>query len=424
MAEKIEKTLSLKTIQAIKKNIFLYIAGNATSRFGTYMYNFAIGLYVLKLTGSGSSFALAILFGMLPRVILSPFAGVFADRFDRKKMVVLMDFLSGLLLLVVFMIAKMMTLSLPIIYASSAMLTICNTFFSMALGASIPNLVDDTRLMKLNSMGASIDSLASLGGPIIGGVIYALIGFEYFLILNGISFIISGVTEMFMNFNVNDLPPRPKDTSKDIFASMKEGFKYLEQHKLIMGIFKYVLFINFIATGISILLPYMSVEVLQASSVEYGVVQAGFPVGILVMSILFSLLKKEDNKIFKRLARDLFLFGICFALFGLPTSPLLQSQPKLVNLGIIFGVSVLLGFIVIMINIPIQTMLQRAIVDEYRGRVNGVVSTLSQLVTPLGIICFGFLVDHVDTYVLPIVSGILIMLIALLMLRDKKMLKL
>lgn len=186
----------------IKKNIFLYALGSMTSRLGTFMYNFAVGIYVLNLTGSGTSFAFSILFGMLPRVILSPFAGVLADRFDRKKVVVITDLLSGLLLILVFLVSRFTPLSLWVIYMSSALLTIFNTFFGVTINASIPSLVSEDQLVSVNSKRAMIDSSASLLGPLLGGLVYGLIGFYYFLILNGISFIISAITEMFMNFNV------------------------------------------------------------------------------------------------------------------------------------------------------------------------------------------------------------------------------
>ncbi|MCV6598863.1 MAG: MFS transporter [Alphaproteobacteria bacterium] len=185
----------------IKKNIALYFAGALVSNLGTFMYNFAIGLYVLKLTGSGQTFAFSILFGMIPRIILSPFAGVLADKINRKKMTVLMDILSGVLLIFVYFVARTTTLSLVMIYASSALLTVFNTFFGISLSASIPNLVDKKRLVKVNSMRAMIDSVASIAGPLLGGVVYGLIGIEYFLLLNGLSFICSGISETFINLN-------------------------------------------------------------------------------------------------------------------------------------------------------------------------------------------------------------------------------
>ena len=91
---------------------------------------------------------------------------------------------------------------------------------------------------------------------------------------------------------------------------------------------------------------------------------------------------------------------------------------------ITFIISALVGMIIIAINIPIQVMLQTTIDDEYRGRVGGVISMMSQAITPFGILLFGFLVDQITSYLLPIISGILILAIATLMKNDKKMFQL
>lgn len=409
--------------KGIRRNIWLYASGSMTSRLGTFMYNFAVSFYVLTLTGSGTSFAFSILFGMLPRVILSPFAGVFADRFDRKKMVVLTDVLSGGLLMLVFMVSRFVPLELWMIYGSSAMLTIFNTFFGVTINASIPSLVDEKRLVDMNSKRATIDSSASLLGPLLGGAAYGLLGFQYFLIVNGLSFIVSAVTEMFMDFNVLNKPVRPSSRDESIFESMKDGVVYLKQHDLLFGLMKYILLINFFAIGISVTLPYISIEVLKATPVENGIVQIGFPLGMLVMSIIYPKWSR-GGKLYTNLALDLFLFGVLYMMLGLPVSPLMTKLGKYVKFAVIIGITFFHAFTVIMINIPITTMIQKSIDDAYQGRVNGVISMIAQVISPIGVIIFGVMLDFVPTYVLPMACGLLITLVSGLMLMDKKMMQL
>ncbi|MBN2795294.1 MAG: MFS transporter [Clostridia bacterium] len=428
MAEKIQLDENLRITKVkernIKRNMGLYTAGSAVSSLGTYMYNFAIGLFVLKLTGSGASFALAILFGMVPRIILSPFAGALADKLDRKKMVVIMDLLSGFLMLGVFLLTRVTALTLPIVYFSSAMLTIFNTFFGVALGASVPNLVDEKRLMKINSFRSTIDSSTSLVGPLLGGIVYAAIGIQYFLLLNGLSFVCSGISEMFIDFNIYNRPVNHNVKAQSMLASMKEGILYLKEHKLIKGIMKYVLFLNFIAMSLTISLPFTSVEVLKATPQEYGIVQMGFPLGMLVMSILYGIFKKDHDKIFQKTAKNTLLFGVIFMLFGLPSSPIMMSFTRHMNLLAIGVISFVMGTVIIAINIPLQVMMQKSIDDQYRGRVGGVISMAAQSISPLGLILFGFMIDHMSSYLLPVISGIMIVSIAFLMLTDKKMMEL
>jgi len=425
MVEKIKQDNNSPALEStIKRNIILYVTGALVSNLGTFMYNFAIGLYVLSLTGSGSTFAISILFGMVPRIILSPFAGVLADKFDRKKMTVCMDLLSGLLLIGVYTVSRVTPLSLGIIYFSSAMLTVFNTFFGISLGSSIPNLVNKERLVQINSLRSMIDSVASIAGPLMGGIVYSFIGIEYFILLNGISFICSGISELFINFNIHGHKIDVETQTQSFKDTFKEGITYLKKHELIIGLLKYILFINFITASINISLPYTSVEVLGASSTQYGMIQMGFPVGILIMSLLYSMMNKDNTKIFKKTAGSMFYFGIFLMMLGLPSNPILSFLPNEYHMILIFIVSLLLGMIIITINIPIMTMMQLTIDDAYRGRVGGVISMMSQGIMPIGILVFGFLVDHISSYLLPIISGILILAIATIMMKDKKMLQL
>jgi len=184
-------------------NIILYLAGKIVSLLGTHIYTFAISLYILKTTGSGTSFALSVLLGMVPRIILSPVAGSLADKRNRKKMVVGLDTLSGIIVLGLVLVSSIYGLRLVFIYATTLLLAIVNTFFDVSIGASIPNLVSDKNLVKINSYTQASTSLAAIMGPILGGLVYGLVPLKLFLIINGISFLISAFSESFINFKYN-----------------------------------------------------------------------------------------------------------------------------------------------------------------------------------------------------------------------------
>lgn len=424
MEEKLAAVPDPKLEITIRKNLILFFSGSLFSNLGTFMYNFAIGLYVLNLTGSGKSFAVSILFGLVPRIILSPFAGGLADKINRKTMTVCMDIASGILLLGIYVLTQFTDLSLILIYISSATLTVFNTFFGISLNASIPNLVDEKRLVKINSLKAVVDSIASIAGPMLGGLVFTFIGIQYFLLLNGISFLCSGISELFINFNIYNRKISDQTKALNLGHALKDGFRYIKKHKLIMGILKYALFLNFIVTSINISLPYTSVNVLGASAREYGFIQMGFPAGILIMSLIYMKVSKKQEQIFRKTTQGMFKLGFVFILLGLPSNPLLSFLSIQTHMVITFIISALVGMIIIAINIPIQVMLQTTIDDEYRGRVGGVISMMSQAITPFGILLFGFLVDQITSYLLPIISGILILAIATLMKNDKKMFQL
>lgn len=134
------------------RNIILMMIGKMTSLLGAGIYTFAMGLYVLKTTGSGMGFAITLVCGSLPRMICGPIAGAVADRVNRKWLVIGTDLLSSLTMLSMFILATIFGSSLLFIYISAALLSICASFYSVALTSSIPSLVDEGRIQKASAL--------------------------------------------------------------------------------------------------------------------------------------------------------------------------------------------------------------------------------------------------------------------------------
>jgi MFS family permease len=122
-----------KLKKAVRKNMILLLLGQSVSLFGTSIYTFAISLYILSITGSGLSFSLSLALGALPGVLFSPISGVVADRFDRKKMVVVMDIVSGLVVIGLLVLSVFAELKLIYIYVTTFLLATCSIFFNTSL---------------------------------------------------------------------------------------------------------------------------------------------------------------------------------------------------------------------------------------------------------------------------------------------------
>ncbi|MTI69853.1 MAG: MFS transporter [Firmicutes bacterium] len=418
----LKESLTKKENNKIKTNIALFLSGKLVSLLGTSIYSFAIGLYVLKLTGSGASFSLTIVFSMLPRVILGPFAGSIADNTNRKIMVVGMDLLSGLLMFLLYFITITSNLTLTFIYISAFMLTVFNTFFSVAFDASIPNIVDDKRLMKTNSLNQSVMSLTNILGPLIGGLVFAIFDIKYFILFNGISFLLSGITETFINFNIKatDNDKNNKNKKKDIFKATLEGFKYLKTQKLLFSLACYFAFVNLFFSGVEVALPYILVNELKLGSRIYGTINGFFAAGSLVFSIVLSTLPEIKNK-YRIISLGMFITGVLIIFVGLPTTKLFPEMNSIFYLIYFMIITFGIGSIVVMINIPINVTLQRETPDEYRGRLFGALTTMSMAIQPLGMVISGLLIDILPSYVIPIVSGILFIMLVLIMGKNKEL---
>ena len=394
------------------RNLLLYSAGKTVSSFGTTIYQFALGLYVLKQTGSALSFALTLILGIIPMIIINPFAGVIADKFNKKRLVVSMDLVNGILFVSVYLLSQLYGLSLFLIYSTTFLMTIFSTFFGVAMEAGKPNIVSEQKLMKINSISKIIDSISSIMGPMLGGIVYAIFDIRTFIIIAGITFILSGISLLFIHFDLfkQQITDHVPDEKIQFLKDMKDGLSYLVQRKNIMKLFVLLISLNFfLGFSITVPLPFIINTVLKLGSKEFGIIQGAFPVGMIVGAIVV-------KKITENVSYSLLLKYLCLSLSLLMIIagiPLTFEELRLVPGFYIIFYSVvmsLLGISVAFIDIPIAYIMQKEIPDEYRGRVLSIGVSIGKTMLPAAMITAGILLNHIPSYFLPIGGGILFLL--------------
>ncbi|GAB6418231.1 MFS transporter [Bacillus luti] len=381
------------------RNIILMMIGKMTSLLGAGIYTFAMGLYVLKTTGSGMGFATTLICGSIPRMICGPIAGAVADRVNRKWLVIGTDLLSSLTMLIMFILATTFGPSLLFIYVSAALLSICASFYSVALTSSIPNLVDEERIQKASALNQTAASLSNILAPIIGGVVFGFFSIKSFFLLNSITFFLAGVIQLFIVF---DLYKKEMAESKEHFlTSIKEGFLYIKRQHEIYGLMKIALWVNFFASALFVSLPYIIIQNLHLSSKQLGVVEGMLAVGMLIGAIVLSV-RKEVNNPFRSVYIGLFLFAglsICTVF------PLLVTIPKVASFIYYIAFMILTGISMMVVNIPMQVHMQKTTDPNYLGRVFGLLETIATAIAPLGMIVYGLLLDMLPTSIVMMTLG-------------------
>lgn len=423
------KIASVETEKAMekkeKRNISLFLWGKFVSLVGTNMYSFAMSLYVLQRTGSGTSFAMNLFLGTLPRVILGPIAGVLADRVERRKMVVGMDILSGLTILVLLPISYLYGLQIPFIYANTFLLSIINTFFTVSISASLPNLVRKESLMKINSYNQAAQSVSSILSPILAGVIYYILPIYVFIALNGVTFILSAISEMFIDFNLSKEAEEDKNDKKldirGLFNDLKSGFMYFKGQKALFTLIKFSVVLNFFVTPcMSVVVPFIINNVLSLSEVHYGLIEGSFSVGALMSSLIISRLPEREEKL-RGLLIGTGLSGIVILLMALPVFSYQKLFSDNAYAAYYMIAMVLFSVLLMIINIPIMVLIQKLTPDQMMGRVMSWVETLATGIVPLGIIFMGIVIDYLPVYYPVIASGIMFLALTFLMGKSEAM---
>ena len=395
------------------RNICLYSIAKTVSIFGSSIYSFALGLYVLQITGSAFNFALTLILGTIPMIVMNPFAGVVADKVNKKKLVVCMDLLSGCLLITVYILSSYYGLNLFIIYTTTFLMTVCTTFFGIGLEAAKPNIVSKERLMSINSISKIIDSVSLILGPMLGGIVFAVFDIRIFIIINGISFILSGISILFIHFKLFDFNINEECSKRRInfIKDIKEGFSYLIEKESLKNTFRILISLNFfLGFAVTVPLPYIINTVLNLSSKKFGIIQGTFPVGMIIGAVL---VKKITDRfsysyLLKKLSSMLSVFMI---ILGIPVLFKSFEVNDLVFVITYCVVMFFLGFIIALIDIPLIYFMQKEIPDEYRGRVLSIGLSIGKMMQPIALALSGLLLNYIPAYTLPITGGIVFLIL-------------
>ncbi|MBZ4650180.1 MFS transporter [Thermosipho sp. (in: thermotogales)] len=401
------------TNKLFTKNFLLYIVGRLVSLIGSGIQMIAIPLYILDVTGSGAAMGIFTLLSILPRLSVAPFAGVLGDRFNRKNIMVFTDFVRGFLILFLALLSYTNSLNILILFVIQAFVAVFDGFFGAATTAMIPDIVSEDKLRSANSVLGSVNSFSMIIGPILGGIIYGLFGIFAVFLINGTSFVLSAISEMFIVYKVK-FSKKSKLSVSSFFSEFKEGLTFIFKNEGLKYLFTFAMIINFLMSPLfQVVEPYVLRQIVKMSAQQYGFVQTFFTIGMLAGNVfLMSLLKNAKNK-------TLMISGISIQSLAIFAFTILIFPNVLVKFSIwkFFWLTSIIYFIVgtfnTLVNIPISTNLQLMTPSEIRSRVFSTLEIFSQIMVPLGAVIYGFLIDVMAAHILFLVVNFLALAISI-----------
>ncbi|KEZ49239.1 MFS transporter [Metabacillus indicus] len=395
----------IRKLKMATYHLFTFTISKLISTFGAQVYAFAISFHILQITGSATSFAANLLCNILPRTLISPFAGYIADKYSRKKIVILAQISTTLAISGLLFVSLTHGLSLTAIYITTCILAIASTFSSVTFSSSITGLVDEARIQRAMSLNQIAMSFAAIGSPAAGGLLYGAVSMETFLIIYIAASIAAVLLESTMNFTLfakRKTEGKPKET---MWQSMKAGVSYLKTKQVLMTMIWLCLIVNFLFGAFEVGYSYVLIEKLNLASQHFGFTQGAFAAGMLVLSIYFSV-RKEVKYPFLVSKRGIFAIGF---ILGATSLPLMIDLSYWTIFTFYMILMFSFGAMIIIINTPIQVMMQKMIEDDYKGRVFSLIETMAMALMPLGMILFGFLYDAVPgQYILLASAAILL----------------
>lgn len=386
------------------RNYMLLWAGLTVSRFGYRFFNLAILWFVMQETGSALSLGMTVLCFTVPTIIIEPLAGVAADRFDKKKIMVLSDIFTGSTMLIIAILMIYGSLALPLLYALLVCLAASMALFNPSANSSIPLLVQEEQLTKANSLNQLSTQGSNILGPALAGVLIGFVGnIGFLLIISGAAFIISAITESWIK--VPRINNHKKDGKQSFVSEMLDGFQYVKKDKaLLFLVIVGGIIINFFLAPLTIFFTYMSDYVFDVGASGLGFINSILAAGAMCGSLMIMFNVFKDK--YRMAVAGLLLEGIALFIMGIALNYYATvAAAGLLGLGVCFA------------SVGLNTMYQTMIPKEMMGRVLSLVSMLLGASVPLGQLFGSLIIEQYSTAVILMLFGAIVSLSSLSLIR-------
>jgi len=355
--------------------------GQLISMVGSGLTRFALGVWIFTHTGQATPFAITVLLGNLPGLLLMPLAGSIADRWNRRRIMILADTGNALLTLMVAYFLFRNNLTIWNIYLLAALGSVFSAFQQPAYSSSIVMLVPKEKLGNANGMLQMSDALTSILTPVLAGALFVAIGFGGIIAIDFITF--------FFAIGALFAIPIPQPVQKtdeahkrsQLWTDIAFGWNYLRQRKGLFNILIYFAMVNFLLNWSGVLITPMVLSNFSASTL--GILETVFGFGMLAGSIVMSSWGGPKKRI------PAVIGFIVLALLGYLLAGI-RPQPIFMGAGLF-----ILMFFVPLASGNSQVLFQSKVAPDVQGRVFSIRSMISQSMMPLAFVTAGPLADHV-----------------------------
>ncbi|HEX9062961.1 MAG TPA: MFS transporter [Clostridia bacterium] len=362
--------------RVFKKFLVVWI-GQLISSIGSGLTAFALGVFVFQKTNSATSFSLIILSSFLPSFILLPFTGVLADRFDRKKMMIIGDAGAVTGLLYILLTMSFGDIRIWHTYIGVALSSVFSAIQNPAYKAAVSDLVSEELYSQASGLIQLAGSAQYLISPVVAGILMSIFDIKLILKIDIATFIIA-VAAVFMITKQGSISR--KNEGQNFINDMVDAFRYLNSRK---GVLMLVLMVSLVCFYIALLQSLFGPMMLAITdSRTLGIALSISASGMLLSSLVIGVRGIGKNKVFI-LSAFLTLAGMFYALMGMFTS---------VTVITIFGF--LFFFTLPFVNTNLEVLIRSNVDNEKQGRVWAIVYSVSQVGYILAFGSAGFLADR------------------------------
>ena len=371
------------------KNFIMLVIGQIVSLFGNAILRFALPMYIYIGSASPELFGRVQALAVIPMIVISPFGGVLADRVNKKRLIVFLDFFIAIVSFIYLWTIGSLSI-VPVTIVMLMILIATNGMMGSATDSSFPLIVPADQLVRSNSITMAINTLATMLGPMLGGILLVEFGLTSLLVVGGICFALAATMEMFIR-----IPRVKQKLSKSIIkliaGDIKAGVLFVVKEQPTIGKFLLtVMAMQLVASSfVFIGIPVLVIQNLdmneRMAGIAMGFIGAGGIVGGVLSSILGKRVRIQKNHWM------IFFAGLCFIPLGLAFYLSFNTAAAFITIAAMMFIA--MGFATVF-TIQILTYTQRVTPPELLGKVMALVITATVLAQPLGNWIYGILFER------------------------------
>jgi DHA3 family macrolide efflux protein-like MFS transporter len=386
-----------------KRNAVLFVIGQALSMFGTMVVQYAILWHITLKTQSGTMMTLFTIFGFLPMFFISPFGGVWADRFNRKHIINIADGSIAFASLIVAVLIMSGIDHVGILLACAVVRSFGQGVQTPAVGAFIPQIVPQEHLTRINGIQSSIQSFINLTAPMISGALMSFAPLEILFFLDVLTAAIGiGIVVFFVKAPRTEKSPGKtgKQKGTGYLHDLREGLGYIKNHGYVLRMIVLTAVFLFFFAPSALLTPLQVTRNFGDDVWRLTAIEMTFSVGMMLGGILIGTWGGFKNRTYT-MSLSCALCGMLAV--GLGLAP---------NFWLYLVIMATMGLSFPLWNAPFMVILQTTVETAFMGRVFSVFSMVSSTMMPLGMLVFGPLADTVSINILLVGTGIVVTLLA------------
>lgn len=392
-----------------KRNIVLFLSSQTISLFGSSLVQYAIMWHITLTTQSGIMMTLFILCGFIPTFILSPFAGVWADRFNRKWLIVLSDGMIATATLILAVVYLLGYEAIWLLFAMAAIRALGTGVQTPAVGAILPQIVPQDKLTKINGINGTLQAVIMFVSPMVSAALLTKASLVSIFFIDVITAAIA-ILNLLLFFHIPAHEKASEKQATGYFSDLKEGLLYIKNHPFLNIFFLFFAVLFVLMAPAAFLTPLQVTRSFGDDVWRLTAIEIAFSIGMMAGGGLIASWGGFTNKIRTIMLAGLVMGGCTLALGVVPV-----FWSYLVFMAI-FGIAMP------MFNTPSMVLLQEKVDENFMGRVFGVLGMISTSMMPIGMLIFGPLADIVRIEWLLAGTGFLLMLLAVLLGRNQVLL--